>query len=175
MLIVLAYILKMRRRRHEVPFSKLWQQVLREKEAQAWWRKLKRLISLVVQLAFLALILGAALDPKIGNAQQSGRSIVLIIDASASMKTVEDPAKKTDRMQLAREAAKQILGGLGGADSAMLMRMDGQPTALSRFESDAALEKKLVDKLIPSDTPADLPRALSAAADALRGCTEPIR
>ena len=66
-LTVIAYILKLRRRRHEVPFTKLWQRVLREKDATSLWRKLKRLLSLLVQLVFLALLLGAALDPRIGH------------------------------------------------------------------------------------------------------------
>ena len=50
-----AYIIKMRRRRFEVPFSQLWKRVLEQKDANALWKQLKRLLSLLLML----LILGA--------------------------------------------------------------------------------------------------------------------
>ena len=170
-LVVVAYILKLRRRRQEIPFSKLWQRVLRERDSQALWRRLKRLVSLLVQLAFLALLFGAALDPQLGEAQTSGRNVVVIVDASASMKTRED--SKT-RLELAKGEARKLLRGLGGADAAMLVKMDAQATALTRFESDATRLLDLVDRIEATDTPADLGRALGAAADALRGRKDPM-
>ena len=45
-----AYIIKMRRRRFEVPFSQLWKRVLEQKDANALWKQLKRLISLLLML-----------------------------------------------------------------------------------------------------------------------------
>lgn len=173
-LVVVAYILKLRRRRYEVPFSKLWQRVLREKESTSLWRHLKRLISLLVQLVFLALLIGAATDPRLGQASTSGRNVVIIVDASASMKAVDEGTGKPSRMALAKQEAKRLLAGLGGADVAMIVRMDGQTTALSRFESDVPRLLKIVDGIEASDTPADLPRALQAGADALRGRKHPL-
>lgn len=173
-LTVIAYILKMRRRRHEVPFSKLWQRVLAEKESQALWKRLRRLLSLALQLIFLTLLVGAALDPKVGNAEAGGRNVVVIVDASASMKAVDGKDGKKTRIEVAREKAQEILGGLGGADHAMLVRMDGQATALTRFEADGAALKKAAGRIDATDTPADLPRALQAAADALRGRKDPM-
>jgi hypothetical protein len=170
-LVVVAYILKLRRRRQEIPFSKLWQRVLRERDSSTLWRRLKRLVSLAIQLAFLALILGAALDPQIGQAQTTGRNVVVILDASASMKVREG---ETTRLDLAKKEVKQLLRGLGGADAALLLKMDAQATALSRFETDGARLLQLVDRVLPTDTAADLPRALAAAADALRGRHDPM-
>src|SRR4030095_6581644 len=109
-LLVVAYILKLRRRRYEVPFSKLWQRVLREKESSSLWRKLKRLLSLLVQVAFLLLLLFAAADPKLGEASPAARSVVIIIDASASMKALDDGAGKPPRLALAQQAAADPLG-----------------------------------------------------------------
>src|SRR5262245_18691500 len=173
-LTVVAYILKMRRRRHEVPFSKLWQRVLAEKESSTLWKRLRRLISLAVQLAFLALLLGAALDPKVGSAEAAGRNLVLIVDASASMKAEDEGEGKPPRIERAKAKARDILSGLGGADVAMVLRMDGQATALSRFESDVPHLTRVVDGIQASDTPADLDRALQAAADALHGRKDPM-
>ena len=173
-LVIVAYILKLRRRRFEVPFSKLWQRVLREKETTSLWRRLKRLLSLLVQLVFVGMLLLAALDPRVGEAKATGRNVVLVIDASASMKALDQGPEGPARVVRAREEARRILRGLGGADAAMVIQMDGQATALSRFETDTPRLLQAVDRVEASDTPADLGRALSAAADALRGRKHPM-
>ena len=72
LLAVSAYIIKMRRRRFEVPFSRLWKRVLEQKDANALWKQLKRLISLLLMLLILGLVLFAALDPTLG-AQSTAR------------------------------------------------------------------------------------------------------
>ncbi|HUJ61467.1 MAG TPA: VWA domain-containing protein [Kofleriaceae bacterium] len=170
-----AYIIKMRRRRFEVPFSQLWKRVLDQKDANSLWKQLKRLISLAFILVILALILLAALDPTLGAVDRKARSVVVLLDASASMKAMDgDTAGKESRMNAARRRAKQLIDGMGGGDVAMVMRVDGQATPMSRFTSDAPQLDKIIDGIAASDTPADLPRALGAAADALRDRPNPL-
>ena len=171
-LLVVAYVLKLRRRRFEVPFSRLWQKVLREDDTTTLWKKLRRLLSLAVQLAFVALLLGAALDPQIGQARTGGRDVVVLIDTSASMKA-KGPDGKT-RLEGAKVKAREILAGLGAGDAAMILQVDARATARSRFEADPPRLQQVVDRLTASDTPADLPRGLRAAADALRGRKDPL-
>ena len=212
-LTVVAYILKMRRRRFEVPFSALWQRVLKEKESQSLFKQLRRLLSLLLQLVILALIVLAVLDPRIGEESRAARHVVIIVDASASMKALDeqpggsdtgdaekagdaenarnpstggaagagadaaddaDDRARVSRMQVAKEKARELLDAMGGGDMAMIVRMDGQTTPLSRFDDDMAMLKKVVAGIEPSDTPADLARALTAAADALRGRKNPM-
>jgi hypothetical protein len=173
-LTVLAYVLKMRRRRFEVPFSNLWHRVLREKEATSLWKRLKRLLSLLLALAMVGLLLLAALEPELGRAGASARNLVILLDASASMKTRDAGEGGSEtRMDAAKAEVRRILGTLGGGDAAMVMRMDGQTTPLSRFESDMPRLISQVSKVEASDTPADLRRALGAAADALRDRANP--
>ena len=173
-LTVTAYILKMRRRRFEVPFSTLWNRVLREKEATSLWRRLKRWLSLLLALFILGLLLFAALEPELGEADDDAQNVVILLDASASMKAMDEGEDgKATRMEAAVEIVTDLLGSLGGGDAAMVMRMDGQTTPLTRFESDMPRLAKLVREVEPSDTPADLRRALAAAADALRDRKNP--
>ncbi|HUS64392.1 MAG TPA: VWA domain-containing protein [Kofleriaceae bacterium] len=173
-LAVVAYVLKMRRRRFEVPFSTLWQRVLREKEATSLWRRLKRLLSLLLALVMIGLLLFAALDPSLGEADDDAASVVILLDASASMKAEDEGEDGGARIDAAKSAVRDILGSLGGGDTAMVMKMDGQSTPLTRFESDMPRLMKLVEGVRASDTPADLRRALSAAADALRDRPNPL-
>jgi Ca-activated chloride channel homolog len=175
-LTVIAYIIKMRRRRFEVPFSNLWKRVLEQRDANSLWRQLKRWLSLAFLLAIIGLVLVAALGPTMGARDPDARSVVVLIDASASMKAQDGDKERKGftRMQRAKEKAKELIDSMGGGDLAMIMRVDGQATPLSRFDGDKPMLRKIVDGLEPADTPADLPRALSAAADALRGRQKPL-
>ncbi len=175
LLAISAYIIKMRRRRFEVPFARLWKRVLEQKDANALWKQLKRLISLLLILLILALILFAALDPTLGAVSRDARSVVVLIDASASMKAMDgDEAGKKSRLDVAKERTKQLIDSMGGGDLALIMKVDGQATPMSRFSSDAPMLDKIVDGISASDTPADLTRALGAAADALRDRPNPL-
>ena len=174
-LAVTAYIIKMRRRRFEVPFSQLWKRVLEQRDANALWKQLRRVVSLLFVLAILALVLFAALDPTLGAVDRRARSVVVLIDASASMKSMDgDKAGKQSRMDAAKARAKRLVDSMGGGDVAMIVKVDGQATPMSRFSNDGPKLDKVIDGIKASDTPADLPRALGAAADALRDRRNPL-
>ncbi len=184
-----AYIIKMRRRRFEVPFAELWKRVLDTKDANALWKQLKRLISLLFVLLILGLVLFAALDPTLGATDRKARSVVILVDASASMKTTDGNEDGTlSRIDAAKKKADELIDSMGGGDLAMIIKVDGQATPLSRFTNDKAMLHKYVngvaqqegiagaslEGVVASDTPADLPRALGAAADALRDRKNPL-
>jgi Ca-activated chloride channel family protein len=171
-----AYIIKMRRRRFEVPFSELWKRVLEQKDASALWKQLRRMMSLLLILLILGLVLFAALDPTLGAIDRKARSVVILVDASASMKTLDETRdnKPITRMDAAKQRAKQLIDSMGGGDVAMIVKVDGQATPMSRFSSDGRMLDKIVDGISASDTPADLSRALAAAADALRDRKNPL-
>jgi len=78
------------------------------------------------------------------------------------------------RLDAAKHRAKHLIDGMGGGDVAMVVKVDGQATPMSRFSNDAPMLDKIVDGLAASDTPADLTRALGAAADALRDRPNPL-
>src|SRR4029078_10081816 len=165
----------MRRRRFEVPFSRLWQRVLEQREANALWKQLRRLLSLLLILLIIGIMLFAALDTTLGAVDRKARSVVLMFDASASMKAMDgDDKGEQSRLDTAKQKAKRLIDGMGGGDVARVMKVDGQATPMRRFSSDSAMLDKIVDDIQASDTPADLTRALGAAADALRDRPNPL-
>jgi hypothetical protein len=170
--ITLLYILKLRRRRVEVPFAQLWQRILAEKQTSALWRKLRRLFSLLIAIFIAALLAFAAGDPRKVGLAQDGRTIVLLIDSSASMQAADSPGK--NRLQRAKEEAKKITSDLGRDDFAMIARFDSQIIPLTPFEQDERLLAKAIDTVNTSDTRGDVLRAISFAADSLRGRPNPM-
>lgn len=165
--LVTLYVLRLRRQRVEVPFSPLWQQVLQERSASRLWDRLKRLLSLLLQLALLGLIVLALADPQSDAQRREGRSVVIVLDASASMSAGDEEGGR-GRFERAVEHVRDAIARLGPRDEAMLVVMDRTVRPLTPFVRDpAALERALVD-VAPSDTPGDLGEALHFAGDALR-------
>lgn len=175
LLTIVAYIIKMRRRRFEVPFSALWQRVLEQKSVHALWKRLRRLLSLMLALTILGAILFAALDPTLGASSRAATSVVILVDTSASMQTMDgDAAATLNRIQAAKLRAMQLVDAMHDGDLAMVMTLDNQATPLTRFTGSRAELIRSIDRIAASDTPADLNRALSAAADALRNRPHPL-
>jgi Ca-activated chloride channel homolog len=174
--VTVLYILKLRRRKVHVPFAKLWARVIRERESTSLFKHLRRLLSLLVQLFFLGLVAFALGDPRLSAVVVEGRSIVVLLDTSASMKArdIQEGGGGGTRMAAALARARAIVRGMGGADSLMLVRMDAQVTPLGPFSSDEKALTLSLEGVEASDTRGDLVRALRFAADALRGRKNPL-
>jgi hypothetical protein len=170
--VTLLYILKLRRRRISVPFAQLWQRVLKERQSDSLFRRLKRLLSLLLQLAFLFLLVAALGNPRLSTQVISQRRIIMLVDASASMKSAD--AEEGTRMKAALKKARELVSGLSGSDVMMIVRMDAQITPLTAFTSDTKTLFKALDGLKPTDTRADISRGLKFCADALRGRKNPM-
>jgi hypothetical protein len=168
--VLVLYVLKLRRRVVAVPFSPLWDRILRDKEATTLFSKLKRLLSLLLQLALLALLVLALGDPRAAESLLRGRTLVVLIDASASMQATD---VAPSRLGVAREEVKKIVRGLGGADRMLLAQMDAMVTPLGPMTGDAAALERELDGVRATDARADFPRALRFASDVLRGAERP--
>jgi hypothetical protein len=162
------YILKLRRRTVPVPFSKLWEKILRDKEATSLFSRLKRLLSLLVQLALLALLAFALGDPRAAATLIKGRNLVVIVDASASMQAT-DVAPAKNRLEAAKDEVKKVIRGLGGSDRMLIAQMDAAITPLGPTSSDTSELERALDAIKATDARADFPRALRFATDSLRG------
>ncbi len=167
---IALYILKLRRRTFAVPFAPLWMRILKDKDATSLFSKLKRLLSLLVQLAILALLVLALGDPRARAALIKGRTLVVLVDASASMQATDVLPTRADK---AKEEVKTLIRGLGGADRMLIAQMDATTTPLGPMSGDTAeLERELAE-IRPTDTRADFARALRFATDTLRGVENP--
>jgi Ca-activated chloride channel family protein len=169
-LVVIFYILKLRRRPVAVPFARIWERILRDKEATHLFSQLKRLLSLLLQLALLTLLLIALGDPRLSAATLEGRNIVVLVDTSASMKSTD---VEPTRLGAAREQVRELTAGLANADRMLIARMDAVVSPLTTMTDDIASLDAALDQLEATDTRADLERGLRFALDSLRGLSRP--
>ena len=164
------YILKLRRRPVAVPFERLWARVLKDKEATSLFSRLKRLLSLLLQLAILAALVVALGDPRTAVEVVKGRTLVVLVDTSASMKAKEGGRTRLD---LARDEVKKLVKGLGASDRMLVASMDAVVTPVSPLTSESGALDDAAGKLEATDCRADLTRGLRFALDTLRGTREP--
>jgi hypothetical protein len=168
--VVVLYVLKLRRRAVPVPFSPIWQRILGERETTALFSKLKRILSLLLQLGLLALLVLALGDPRLVASRASGRNIVVLVDTSASMQSTD---VRPTRLAAAKQRLVQVVRGLGGADRMLIASMSAAVTPLSTMTEDAATLEDAISRIAPTESRADLRRGLEFAQDSLRGLGHP--
>ena len=175
--ITALYLLRLRRRRVVVAFAPLWLGAPGAERAARRTRRLRHWLSLAMALSLFGAILIGAVDLRRGPRQQgavdrsgrslgSGRSLVVLIDRSASMSATDEAGS---RLAAARRRADEIVGGLASGDSALVASFAADATAESGFESDPHRLSRAIAGVAPSDEPGDLQRALAFAAAILRG------
>jgi hypothetical protein len=165
-LVVVFYLLKLRRRRVAVPFGKLWEQVLMDRQATSLLQRLRRILSLLLQLLLLWLLVTALADPREKENERRGRDIVVLVDTSASMRA-RDVARGDGRIGEARAWVRSAVGKLGPRDRMMIVQMDAQVMPLTPLVPDRLVLEKALSSLSASDTEADFARGLRLATDVL--------
>src|SRR6186997_88595 len=107
--VVIFYILKIRLRRVPVSTVLFWRQIFEEKKPRSLWQRLRHLLSLLVQLAFLALLILALAQPFFSWEIEQARRLVLVVDNSASMNATD---VGPNRLARARDLGQRIIAGL---------------------------------------------------------------
>ncbi|MBW2526974.1 MAG: VWA domain-containing protein [Deltaproteobacteria bacterium] len=183
--VVVLYVLKLRRRPIAVPFAQLWQRILRDQEATTLFSQLKRILSLLLQLALLALLLLAIGDPRSAVSATEGRHLVVLIDASASMQAEDVPDESagaagaegqepvSTRLDLAKRRVRELIRGLSGQDRMLIAQMDAAITPHSTMTSDVAELEDALARVRATDAAAHFARGLRFAVDSLRGLSNP--
>jgi uncharacterized membrane protein len=131
--LVLLYFLKVRRRERRVPSLLLWQTVLRDREASAFFQRLQRDPLLLLQiLALLALTLALA-RPVMTVMGHGARKVVVVLDTSASMKARDIAPSRFDA---ARGEAAALVRRLGDAAEVMVVEAGVQPRVTAPLSRD---------------------------------------
>ena len=159
--IVAFYMLRLRRRDYPVGSTFLWQQLIRDVEANAPWQRLRFSWLLLVQLLIATLIVLAAARPFSATTSDLAANVVLIVDTSASMATRTDGE---DRMALARERAADVVGRLpeGGRVTVVAAADTANVLVSETDDRDAALEA--IDGITATQLPGDLTDAFALAS-----------
>jgi hypothetical protein len=165
LVVAALYRLKLRRRTVVVSFARLWRKVVRDRPATSLFERLRRLVSLLLQLAFVGLVLLAIARPRLSTDAERERRFVIVIDGSAAMQARTDVASGAGRTRLdeAREFARTLVGRLGETDRAMVIRAGVSPEPRTAFETDRRVLLDAVERLEADDCRSNLGDAVRFA------------
>lgn len=107
--IVIMYLLKLRRTEQVVSSVYLWRRMVRDVEANAPWQRLRRNWLLILQLLFLSLLILALARPFTWAPGVTGQAAILILDTSASM-AASDVAP--NRLEAAKSQAHRLVNDM---------------------------------------------------------------
>jgi len=160
-IIVAFYMLRLRRRDLPVGSTFLWQQLIRDVEANAPWQRLRFSWLLLVQLLIAAIVVIAAARPFSAVESDLAANVVLIVDTSASMATRSDGE---DRLELARERSRDVIGRLpvGGRITVVAAADSAEVLVSETDDRDAALEA--IDSITATQLPGDLTDAFALSS-----------
>ncbi len=159
--IVLLYVLRTRLRRQQVPTLLFWDQIFDINRPRAWWQQLRRLLSLLLQLAVLALLVSALVDPLWDWQQQRQRRVVLILDNSASMQAIGGDG--STRLQIAKQSAAALVRSLRGNDRMAMLSAESTPRVVMGMTDHQSGLIEVIDSLEATDSPTSLESAVSLA------------
>ncbi len=164
--IVVFYILKIRMRRIPVSTIMFWQQVFEEKQPRSLWQTLRHWLSLLLQLVFLFLLVGALTDPFFASEERSRRRLVIVLDNSASMRAAD---VQPDRFAAARNAAEELIGSLRVKDEMALISAGTQPRVVCGLTGHQRTLRDALRTIEPTDGTTAVVQAVEVARRLLKG------
>ncbi|MEN8149299.1 MAG: BatA and WFA domain-containing protein [Planctomycetota bacterium] len=169
--IVLLWMFRQRREPLTVPTNFLWRRAAEEQRVSPVIRNLIRSILLLLQLAAIVLLALAGANAVLDLALEGrARRIVILLDRSASMGTVEENGET--RLDAAKDRIRDLLGNFRRADRAMLVTFHRTARIASGFTEDEDALLALLNGLVPADCGTD-PAVAFRIADAALAALPP--
>jgi len=166
------YLLREQHRPLLVPFIELWRQKAEQRRSSMPWQRLRRLLSLLLQLILLGLLVLALGDPRSDEAARPGRWLVLVVDVSPSMTARLGEKSAATRLDEAKKRLLLWTRELNSRDRALVMTMSTRPQIECGWTNDRDRLERSIEAIAARDSAADLPRALELARDVLPARSE---
>jgi hypothetical protein len=139
--VILLYLLKQRRRRVLVSTLMFWDKILQEEHRVTSITRLRKLISLLLQLLFIFFLAMAIARPMLSRDLLGSRRIVLFVDVSASMTAMESDGTRFDE---AKDLAEGVAKGMSIGDDLMLVAVGADVDVVTPFTDS---RKEVLDKI----------------------------
>ncbi len=168
--IIAIYILKVRSRRKAISTLLFWDQLFLEKKPRAWWQHLRHILSLLLQLAFLLLLVFALVDPLWSWQKAQRRKLHVVIDNSASMAAMEGGQSRLDK---AKQAAAALVRSMRVGDEMAILSAGGKSEVAVGLTDHARTLLDAINSIPQTDAPSALKNAVVAARRLIVGDAQP--
>ena len=160
-IILLLYILKMKRRDMRVPAAFLWPDRVEEIRANALFQKLRPTWLLLLQLLALLTVIVALARPQTAQKGLAGEVTVFVVDTSASMSAVD---VKPSRFDEAKRLALEGIRSAKPSDRIAIIEAGPTPRVISPLSTDPARQARALESLQPTDAEGQVGEAMRLAA-----------
>ncbi|MFZ0547378.1 MAG: VWA domain-containing protein [Candidatus Promineifilaceae bacterium] len=164
--IILLYMLRLRRREMLVSSTMLWQKLMRDREANAPWQRLRRNLLLLLQLLILAALVIALARPFLPVPSIVSGNAVILLDGSASMLATD---VEPDRFTFAKEQVNGLINDLGSGDQMTLILVGQTPQVLASATADKTVLRQALEQAQAAPASADWSAAFALATGAAQG------
>ncbi len=130
--IILFYVLKVRLRRQPVSTTIFWRRVFEERRTRSLWRRLRHLLSLLVNLLFLLLLVAAVMNPVFLSQLKTAKSVI-VLDNSLSMNAQEDGTVKGSRFETAKSEIRRFISSMRQGHQVAILTAGGEPHVVVGF------------------------------------------
>lgn len=168
--IVVFYILKIRLRRVPVSTVMFWSQIFEEKRPRSIWQQLRHLVSLLLQLLFLALVVWSLADPYWSWERLQAQRVVLVVDNSASMNATD---VAPSRLEAARQQGRRLIDGLRARDQMAIVAAGSTPKVVCGLTGHQRTLRDALDAVPASDGPTRVAAAVELGRRLLAGHDNP--
>ncbi len=170
--IIACYLLRTRIRRATVGTLQFWEAAGSATRRRALSFRLRHWLSLLLQLAFVALLVAALVDPVRSGTGEASFQRVLILDVSASMQAPCSPTDSRPRWEAALAAARRQLAASRPGDQWGVITAGNQVEVVAGMTDFTPRVKAALDGLAVTD---GIGRLTEAIATARRLAPDPQR
>ena len=163
--IVLLYLLKVRRRPMNVSTLMFWRQVVQENRRRALFQRLRHVLSMLLHLLIAALIVGALARPTLDLLARDGSAVVVVLDRRARMNARE--ADGETRFTKAVREALALVADASVSRQFCLLTVGPEPETLVPFTGSERLLRATLTGLTSTDAGGNLADALDHAEQLL--------
>jgi hypothetical protein len=159
-IIVTFYMLRLRRPERQVSSTFLWQQLVRDVEANAPWQRLRRSLLLLLQILLAVVFAFLVARPFTEHPAGLARDLVLVIDASASMSSVDE---FPDRLTAAKRVALEQLAQVPSDGRVSVVAAGDTARVVANEATDRGRISQAIQSIEASTSASDLTDALKLA------------
>lgn len=159
--LVALYFLKLKRVVRVVPSTFLWKKSIEDLHVNSPFQRLRKSLLLLLQLLVLiagALALGV---PMCARVEQTDKTLVLMIDQSASMNVIEEDGRS--RLAVAKEQAKKVIDDMAPGSRAMVIEFCDRAAVTASFDTDKSALKARIDAIPATQSTSTMAEAFSLA------------
>ena len=161
--IVLLYLLKMKRQRKLVPSTLLWQETIKDLEANVPFQRLRANLLLILQMLALALLVLALMRPTMPSNYRLSDRNVLVVDVSGSMLATDGGDQS--RFERALDLAGDLIDSL--EEGQRMMILAGGRMVTDGFVEQKSRLRKALGRIEPLEAESDCAEGLQLAHTAL--------